>query len=57
MSEILARVQVTGAWMSEEARRQGLTSGANAYLTEPIDEVMLLREVVNLIEARSLTDG
>jgi CheY-like chemotaxis protein len=49
-------IQITGAWMSEDARRQGLASGADAYLTEPIDEVTLLREVVNLIEARSMTD-
>lgn len=45
---------ITGAWMSEAARQQGLASGADAYLTEPIDEVTLLREVVNPIEARSL---
>jgi len=49
-------IQITGAWMSEDARQRGLASGADAYLTEPIDEVTLLREVVNLIEARSLTD-
>ena len=49
-------VQITGAWMSEDARQKGLASGADAYLTEPVDEVTLLREVVNLIEARSLTD-
>ena len=49
-------IQITGAWMSEDARRQGLASGADAYLTEPVDEVTLLREVVNLIEARSMTD-
>jgi CheY-like chemotaxis protein len=49
-------IHITGAWMSEEARRQGLASGADVYLIEPIDEVTLLREVVNLIEARSVTD-
>jgi CheY-like chemotaxis protein len=49
-------IQITAAWISEEARRQGLASGADAYLTEPIDDVTLLREVVNLIEARSVTD-
>jgi CheY-like chemotaxis protein len=49
-------IQITGAWMSDDARRQGMASGADAYLTEPIDEVTLLREVVNLIEARSLAE-
>jgi CheY-like chemotaxis protein len=49
-------IEITGAWMSEDARQRGLASGADAYLTEPIDDVALLREVVNLIEARSLTD-
>jgi CheY-like chemotaxis protein len=49
-------IQITGAWLSDEARRQGMASGADAYLTEPIDEVTLLREVVNLIEARSLAE-
>jgi CheY-like chemotaxis protein len=44
-------IQITGAWLSEEARQRGLASGANAYLTEPVDEVMLLREVVNLLES------
>jgi CheY-like chemotaxis protein len=27
-----------------------MASGANAYLTEPVDDVTLLREVVNLLE-------
>lgn len=49
-------IQITGAWMSEDARRRGIASGADAYLTEPIDEVTLLREVVNLIEARSIAE-
>lgn len=49
-------IQITGAWMSEESRRQGIASGADAYLTEPVDEVALLREVVNLIDARSLAE-
>jgi CheY-like chemotaxis protein len=49
-------IQITGAWMSEDARQEGLASGADAYLTEPIDEVTLLREVVNQIEARSLAE-
>jgi CheY-like chemotaxis protein len=44
-------IQITGAWLSEEARQRGLASGANAYLTEPVDEVVLLREVVNLLES------
>ena len=44
-------IQITGAWLSDEARRQGLSSGASAYLVEPIDDVTLLRSVVNLIES------
>ena len=44
-------IQITGAWMSEEARRQGMASGADAYLTEPVDQVTLLRSVVNLLES------
>lgn len=43
-------IQITGAWLSEEARRRGMASGANAYLTEPVDDVTLLKEVVNLLE-------
>ena len=43
-------IQITGAWLSEEARKRGMASGANAYLTEPVDDVMLLREVVNMLE-------
>ena len=43
-------IQITGAWLSEEARRRGMASGANAYLTEPVDDVTLLREVVTLLE-------
>jgi CheY-like chemotaxis protein len=43
-------IQITGAWLSEDARRRGMASGANAYLTEPIDGVMLLREVVHTLE-------
>ena len=43
-------IQITWAWLSEEARRRGMASGANAYLTEPVDDVTLLREVVNLLE-------
>ena len=44
-------IQITGAWLSEEARRRGLASGANAYLVEPVDEVTLLKSVVSVIEA------
>ena len=44
-------IQITGAWTSEDARRRGLASGAEAYLTEPVDQVTLLRTVVNLLES------
>ena len=44
-------IQITGAWLSEEARQQGMASGANAYLVEPVDDVALLRQVVMLIES------
>jgi len=44
-------IQITGAWLSEDARRQGMASGANAYLVEPVDDVTLLRNVVMLIES------
>jgi two-component system, NtrC family, sensor kinase len=44
-------IQITGAWLSEDARRRGMASGANAYLTEPVDDVTLLREVENLLES------
>ena len=44
-------IQITGAWLSEDDRRQGMTSGADAYLVEPIDDVTLLKSVVNLIES------
>jgi CheY-like chemotaxis protein len=43
-------IQITGAWMSEKSRQEGLDSGAERYLTEPVDEVMLLREVIKLLE-------
>ena len=43
-------IQITGAWLSEDARRRAIESGANAYLTEPVDDVTLLREVVTLLE-------
>ena len=44
-------IQITGAWLSEEDRRRGLGSGADAYLVEPVDDVTLLRNVVMLIES------
>ena len=44
-------IQITGAWLSEEARRRGMASGANAYLTEPVDDVTLLREIVHLLQS------
>jgi CheY-like chemotaxis protein len=43
-------IQITGAWMSDRDRQRGLDSGADAYLTEPVDDVALLRSVVNLLE-------
>ena len=43
-------IQITGAWLSEDARRQGMASGADTYLVEPVDDVTLLRSVVMLIE-------
>ena len=46
-------IQITGAWISEESRRQGLASGANAYLIEPIDAIALLKAVVDLIESET----
>jgi len=44
-------IQITGAWLSEEDRRRGLGSGADAYLVEPVDDMTLLRNVVMLIES------
>jgi len=44
-------IQITGAWLSEEDRRRGLGSGADAYLVEPVDDITLLRNVVMLIES------
>lgn len=43
-------IQITGAWLSEEAHQRGIASGADAYLTEPVDEVTLLRHIVTLLE-------
>jgi CheY-like chemotaxis protein len=44
-------IQITGAWLSEADRQQGLASGANVYLVEPVDDVTLLKSVVNLIDS------
>ena len=44
-------IQITGAWLSEKARQEGLASGAERYLTEPVDDVTLLREVVTVLDA------
>ena len=44
-------IMITGAWLSQKDRQQGLASGADAYLVEPVDDVTLLRSVVNLIES------
>jgi len=44
-------IQITGAWLSEKDRQEGLCSGADAYLVEPVDDVTLLRNVVMLIES------
>ena len=44
-------IQITGAWLSDDARREGMASGADAYLVEPVDDVTLLRNVVMLIES------
>jgi CheY-like chemotaxis protein len=44
-------IQITGAWLSEKDKQEGLSSGADAYLVEPVDEVTLLRNVVMLIES------
>ena len=46
-------IQITGAWISEESRQQGLASGANAYLIEPVDAHALLKAVVDLIESET----
>jgi CheY-like chemotaxis protein len=44
-------IQITGAWISDNDRQAGMASGANAYLTEPVDDVTLLRSVVELLES------
>ena len=43
-------IQITAAELSADARREGMASGADAYLVEPVDQVTLLRNVVNLLE-------
>lgn len=43
-------IQITGAWMSDKDREAGMESGADAYLTEPVDDVTLLRNVVTILE-------
>ena len=43
-------ILITAAWMSEQARLEGIASGANRYLVEPVDDALLLREVVMLLE-------
>ena len=44
-------IQITGAWLSNEARERGLASGADAYLIEPVDDTTLIKSVVSLIES------
>jgi CheY-like chemotaxis protein len=44
-------IQITGAWLSEKDRQEGLASGADAYLVEPVDDLTLLRNVFTLIES------
>jgi CheY-like chemotaxis protein len=46
-------IQITGAWLSEADRAHGLASGADDYLTEPVEEVALLRSVVNVMETKT----
>jgi CheY-like chemotaxis protein len=46
-------IQITGAWMSDQNRKDGMASGADAYLTEPVDDITLLRNVVNILEGVS----
>ena len=44
-------VQITGAWLSEADRQRGLSSGASAYLVEPVDGATLLRSIMTLIDS------
>jgi CheY-like chemotaxis protein len=46
-------IQITGAWTSEQHRKEGMASGADAYLTEPVDDVTLLKNVVSILEGVS----
>ena len=50
-------IQITGAWLSDEARQQGIASGADQYLTEPVDEMTLLRHIVTLLDASPQSSG
>lgn len=50
-TSLIPVIQITGAWLSEDARRQGMASGADVFLVEPIDDITLLRSVVMLIES------
>jgi CheY-like chemotaxis protein len=43
-------IQITAAEISPHAQQEGMASGADAYLVEPVDQVTLLRSVVNLLE-------
>lgn len=42
-------IQITGAWMSDAARQRGMASGTDAFLTEPVDETLLLECVAGVI--------
>src|SRR4029079_16042765 len=44
-------IQITGAWLSHEARERGIASGADAYLIEPVDDATLIKSVVSLIQS------
>jgi two-component system, sensor histidine kinase len=50
-------IQITGAWLSDQARQQGIASGADQYLTEPVDEMTLLRHIVALLDASPQSSG
>jgi CheY-like chemotaxis protein len=46
-------IQITGAWVADKHRQEGMASGADAYLTEPVDDVALLKSVVNILDGVS----
>ena len=46
-------IQITAAWLSNEARERGLSSGADAYLIEPVDDATLIKSVVSLVESET----